>query len=119
MAHSGAGNGRPREACVLLLANKHFRQKEDAGDAKADSRPRTKAEKTLSARLSGSRRERRQMKLRSVPTRLGLGEGFDGRLVLQDVPLGRGQDMQDLVLDLLQGTLVLSPRKNELVLLLL
>lgn len=59
------------------------------------------------------------MYVRTLSTRLGLGKGLDGRLVLQDVPLRRGQDVQDLVLDLLQGALVLSARQNELVLLLL
>lgn len=62
----------------------------------------------------------KKMRYHTIPcSYFGLGEGFDGRLVLQDVPLRRRKDVQDLVLDLLEGALVFRPRQDELVLLLL
>jgi hypothetical protein len=44
---------------------------------------------------------------------------LDGSFVLQDVPLGAGEHLQDLVLDLLQLLLVVGPFHNQVVLFLL
>ena len=45
---------------------------------------------------------------------LRLGEHLDGGGVLQDVPLGRAERVQDAILNLLQPSLVLRGRHHEL-----
>lgn len=48
---------------------------------------------------------------------LGLRQRLDGCLVFQDVPFGRGEDVQDLVLNLFQRALVFCPHEDKFILL--